>query len=161
LGHGEIEAPLTGTERLGIVNLQALQWLMGTEQFKMLFIVSLFLLLLLFAARLLGHSIENAIKIMKSAFKNEFKTDAGRLNLLSLVLYIFLAAFFNVDKIAAIALNPSHSDSDQMTRIVVFFLFCLLASGSFVCVAILECKTQDPAKKGNAPSGDGPPPTNK
>jgi glucan phosphoethanolaminetransferase (alkaline phosphatase superfamily) len=119
---------------------------MDTELFKACFIVFLFILIFAAASYILSHSVTLAIKMMKSAFKNEFKTDSGKLNLISLILLIFLIVFLNIHKAAAIALSPTHSLSDQTSDIVSIFLFCLLATGSLICLVILEYKTENPIK---------------
>jgi hypothetical protein len=128
------------------VNVQALQWVMNTELFKACITVFLSILLLAVVSYSLSHSITQAIKVMKSAFKYEFKTDSGKLNLIGLVLLLFLILFSDVHKAAAIALSPTHSFSNQTSEFVPVFLFCLLATGSLICVTILEYKTENPAK---------------
>lgn len=128
------------------MNLQTLQGVMNTELFREFVAVVLCILLFAVASYALSHSVTQAIKLMKSAFKNEFKTDAGRLNVFSSIFLVFIILFSNIDKFLAIALSPTHALSGQTSEIGPILFFCLFATGSLITVSVLEYKTEDSVK---------------
>jgi len=125
------------------LNVQGLQFVMNTDLFKVGVVVILSILLLGAASFILTHSMTAAMKVIRSAVKYEFKTDSGRLNLISAVLLLFLILFSNLDRAVAIALSPTHVLSNETSEIVPIFLFFVFLTGSLICVTVLEYKAQD------------------
>jgi hypothetical protein len=94
--------------------------------------------LLVLTPYLLNHSMEGMLKGIKVAFKGEFKTDAGRLNLIGMLVFAFLYIFSDLHELAANALSvekPAPSESHVIVGVLLFGLGFVL---SLVCVMVVE-----------------------
>jgi hypothetical protein len=96
--------------------------------------------LLLLTAYLLNHSMEGMLKGIKVAFKGEFKTDAGKLNLIGMLVFAFLYIFSDLHELAVNALSVEKPAPPQSHVIVGVLLFGLGFVLSLVCVMIVERK---------------------
>jgi hypothetical protein len=120
--------------------MNVLQLLISPTTLQLLLAVSLEAGLLLLVSYLLNHSVEGMLKGIKVAFKGEFKTDAGRLNLIGMLLFAFLYVFSDLHEMIVRTLSvekPAPVESHLVVGVLLFGLGFVL---SLVCVMVVESK---------------------
>lgn len=105
---------------------------------------------LLLAAYLLNHSVQAMLKGIKAAFQGELKTDAGRVNLVGMLLFVFLYIFSDLHELAANMLSVEKPAPAESHVIVGVLLFGLGFVFSVICVMVVESKE----KKNGDKSGE-------
>jgi hypothetical protein len=109
----------------------------------LLLAVSLVAGFLLLAAYLLNHSMQAMLKGIKAAFQGELKTDAGRVNLVGMLLFVFLYIFSDLHELAANVLSvekPAPAENHVIVGVLLFGLGFVL---SIICVMVVESKQKD------------------
>jgi hypothetical protein len=106
---------------------------------RLLLFFFLYLVLAIMAAVIIERSISAALKSLKLALKFEFTTDAGRLNLVSMILFVILIFTFNLHEMFTEMLSVQGTDRTDhvIAPTIMVGLFFL---GSLVCVMLLEKK---------------------
>jgi hypothetical protein len=106
---------------------------------RLLLAFFLYLALTILAAVIIEKSIGAALKSLKLALKFEFTTDAGKLNLVSMILFVCVIFVFNLHEMLTDSLSiegTNHSDHVTAPAILVGLFFL----GSVFCVMLLEKK---------------------
>jgi hypothetical protein len=108
-----------------------------------LLVVALELVLAFAAVLLVEHSITGALKAVKVALKSEFTTDAGKLNLVGMLLFVFIYVFSNLHELASTALSLEKPVPPETHTITALIFFGLGFLGSLICVMLIEKKDRD------------------
>ena len=101
-------------------------------------IAVLTLLLAVAGGIIIKHSVAAALKGLKTAFKAELKTDAGRLNLFGMVLFLVAIFVFNLEQLISDSLSVGGLARSQNRVIAPGILIGLFIIGSLFCVMYLE-----------------------
>lgn len=98
------------------------------------------LVLLILCVIVVERSVDGALKALKLAIKFEFTTDAGKLNLVAIILFVVVIFVFNLHAIItdALSVEGGSQHTDHVT--VPTLLMGLFFSGSVFCVMLLERK---------------------
>ena len=105
---------------------------------SLLEIVVLTLILAAVGAIIIKHSVAEALKALKTAFKAELKTDAGRLNLFGMVLFVVAIFVFNLEQLISDSVSVDGLARSQNRVIAPGILIGLFIIGSLFCVIYLE-----------------------
>lgn len=97
--------------------------------------------LLLLSFVLVEKSFEGALKGVKVAIKSEISTDAGRLNLVALLMLVFLLIFNKLHDSVTTAGNNQHlSGAQEPNPLLQFLMISGFALGSVFCVGLFEIR---------------------
>lgn len=110
---------------------------------QILIVVSLEIGFLFVAAYLLNHSMGQMLKGLKVALKGEFRTDAGKLNLVGMLLLAFLYVFSDLHEAAINSLSVEKPAPQSSHLIGALVLFGLGFVFSLICVMVVERNSTD------------------
>jgi hypothetical protein len=102
---------------------------------------------LILAAYILNHSMQAMLKGIKAAFQGELKTDAGRVNLVGMLLFVFLYIFSDLHQLVANVLSvekPAPAENHVIVGVLLFGLGFVL---SLICVMVVESKKKNSEPK--------------
>jgi hypothetical protein len=90
------------------------------------------------AARILEHSVNQALKSLKLALKFEFTSNVGKVNLAAMILFAVLIFAFNLDQVISDSLAAGRANPPQNHVTGPAILLGLLFIGSVLCVMVVE-----------------------
>jgi hypothetical protein len=112
------------------------------------------LLILVASMYIVEHSITGALKAVKFAFKSEFKTDTGKINVLGLAVLVVIYVFSDIHEYAANSMSlvkPAPAENRATVAVFLFGFFFIL---SLICVLKME---RSDAKSNESVPGPGRP----
>jgi hypothetical protein len=116
------------------------QFITNPQTLQVVLVVLLETGLLLLSAFLLTHSVDGMMKGIKVALKGEFNTDAGKLNLIGMILFAILYIFSDLHQIVAETLSVTKPAPGESHVVVGVLLFGLGFVISLLIVMISEIK---------------------
>lgn len=116
------------------------QFIANPQVLQIILVVLLEAGMLLLAAYLLTHSVDGMVKGIKVALKGEFRTDAGKLNLIGMILFAILYIFSDLHEVVVESLSvtkPAPAGSHVVVGVLLFGLGFVI---SLFIVMISEIK---------------------
>jgi len=108
--------------------------------YRLLLIAAFFIISAIVSASLLHHTMKEALAALKMAFKYEFTSNVGRLNFISMILFVFVILVLNLEQMLANSFSTEGVSRTENSAIVTILLVGVLFLGSLICVMIIEKK---------------------